>query len=66
MYRCRLVICELCKFDGVVRLAKAKYQGDHDVHAACSTHLKKIKSYGIKVLEVYKLPGNANSEDFEV
>jgi len=58
--KCKLIICDICRTEGVVRLAKIAYLGEErTIYHACATHAKSIRGYGLEIVEEFELPGDA-------
>lgn len=46
------VFCDLCKAEGVLRLAQGFYITDeNNSYDACGKHIKEVKQYGFEIYE---------------
>lgn len=54
--------CDLCRTEGILRVAVGFYETDEDqIWDACPTHLKEVKRYGFRVVR-FASPGDVNPD----
>ena len=62
----RLSICDICRADGEIRLAKIAYFGDERrVYHACSTHTEDVIRLEIEIIKEFEEKGDASDEVYD-